>query len=250
MQTPSRLTDANVVRFPTSFRRFVELIGVDRWRERAEVLNCQCRDQPFLDSFIRRRFALELEIGRLLERAGRAGGSLPVNGIDSVRSYRLIAFVMVFEAMWERSSKADRVDLGNKLRRAIGNPDGGLAPIEHELSTASHLAHRGMSIHFPDNTGGKRPDLLARNGSEELAVECKLITGDLGRAVHEKEGGLVCDAVARRCRPLIDALPDDVLVRLVLRISPDGFERLAPSRCRHRDASAAWPRSPNRRRTG
>jgi len=54
------------------------------------------------------------------------------------------------------------------------------------MSVATHLSNAGFDIDFVDLEGKQRFDFLARKEGIELEVDCKTVSGDVGRPVHRR----------------------------------------------------------------
>jgi hypothetical protein len=57
------------------------------------------------------------------------------------------------------------------------------------MTVACHLMNRGWDVAFHDLEEGEGYDYLARNGTDEIEVECKRASADTGRKVHRNDFG-------------------------------------------------------------
>jgi hypothetical protein len=93
----------------------------------------------------------------------------------------------------------------------------GLLPLEVELTTAAHLRSQGFNVVFQDLEGTGRTDLLAKRAGVSLEVECCLVSGDIGRAVHRKDAAFLGWLVLQQLDNVIRSAVDGLLVLLRIR---------------------------------
>ena len=62
--------------------------------------------------------------------------------------------------------------------------DKGLLPLQHEMTTITHLLLNGFNVtcHDLENNGGF--DFLASRDGVEVEVECKMVSGDIGKQLR------------------------------------------------------------------
>jgi hypothetical protein len=72
------------------------------------------------------------------------------------------------------------------LRHALKSDDG-FGPLAFEMKTVAHLMKRGFNVEFHDIDEGGGFDYLATNEDVEIEIECKFVSGDIGRQLHLKE---------------------------------------------------------------
>ena len=94
--------------------------------------------------------------------------------------------------------------------------DHGLGPLAHEMSVATHLMRRGYEVGFHDLEGGSGFDLLALKGGVSVQVECKHISGDIGRQIHRKELYSLGDCMTPRMLVHLGNLDTGMFLRLTL----------------------------------
>jgi hypothetical protein len=92
-----------------------------------------------------------------------------------------------FAAMTARVHRRLPADAQNRLRARIAGAlkdNIGLAPLAFEMRTVEHFMRAGFDVEFYDlcNNGGW--DFVMRKDEIAIDVECKAISGDVGRKVH------------------------------------------------------------------
>ena len=88
-----------------------------------------------------------------------------------------------------------------------------------EMATAAHLMRRHCDVEFHDLETGGGFDFLANRAGATLEVECKMVSGDLGRQIHRK-----------RVLELQERLQRVVTLRSG-ELAPDGLMTWAASSC-------------------
>jgi hypothetical protein len=174
------------------------IIGRSTLQKRADALRSQIESNPILGHFLSRQYAIELAIDRLFCRR-RTTGRWPKKFVDDETSEAL-SFAFALTRVHERLPPNARTRLEQRLYGSLKG-SGSLAPIAHEMTVAIHLMNRGWNVEFHDLEEGAGFDYLARNGAEEIEVECKHASADAGRKVHRDDFG-------RFAGPLLPALQE------------------------------------------
>ena len=158
-------------------RRFVSITTWKPWAGRLENFDRRVADNPLLDEYFAQRYPIELAMGRLHRRLVRGQRiDLPETYADTV----LLSFVSMVARVYARLSPRGQVRLAGMLRSGLDG-EAGLAPLEQEMGMAAHLMGRGFDVTFSDIETGNGFDLLAERNGATLEVECKTVSGDLGR---------------------------------------------------------------------
>jgi hypothetical protein len=161
-------------------RRFIAITGWKPWEKRLRVFDRLAADNPFLNEYFALRYPLELAMGRLHHRLLRDQKvKLPTTHDETI----LLSFVAMIARAHARLKPPGRTRLAGMLRSGLDN-EGSLAPLVHEMGIASHLMSRGFDVTFSDMETGGGFDFLAEKDGAVLEVECKTVSGDLGRQIH------------------------------------------------------------------
>ena len=139
------------------------------------------KSNALLVPFLEERHSLVLTLGRLVEGVERLGG-VPID-ISDPQVYALMSFVAPVVMLHEQLNSTAKVRIAGMLRDGL-NTDRGLLPFKTEIDTATHLMQKGFDLEFPDLEGKAGFDFLARHEDMEVEVECKAVSGDVGRKVH------------------------------------------------------------------
>jgi hypothetical protein len=148
-----------------------------RWKEWAE----QEKANPFLTDYIDAQFRIE----RSFEVAYDYYLSRHrVPQLDPL-GYELFSFLALLIGVHARLSAEGQSRLAGSVRDALQNSTG-LVPVEVELRVAAHLMQRSFDVEFADLEGRERFDILATKPGLEIEIDCKSVSGDIGRTIHAR----------------------------------------------------------------
>ena len=168
---------------PDLITEFFTIVGWANFKKRAESLREQVTKNPFFEPYFQERFALERELSRLHERRRRTNRF--VCDFMDERQNRLASFVAMVAGVQRHLSPGAKNRLAGMLRGALKD-DRGLAPLASEMAMAAHLMTKGFDVFFNDLETGGGFDFLAAREGVEIEVECKHVSGDIGRRVHQR----------------------------------------------------------------
>jgi hypothetical protein len=166
--------------------RFAAIAGWSNLSKRFGWLVQQKRDNPLVGQYLSERFSLELALEQIFRHrqvTGRLPG-LPLQYADH-SLYGAYALAAMVARIHHRLSDRGQTRLAGMLQDGLKS-DNGLAPLAFEMAIASHLLARAFDIECVDLEGTGRFDFLAARAGVELEVECKNVTGDLGRQIHRR----------------------------------------------------------------
>ncbi len=161
----------------------IRCVGWKQWRRRVEWIAEQVRTNPVMPNFLTERFGLELAFTEVM-RHRRISGRCPWPPATSDQQ-RLYSFCAVFSRSHLRLTSKGKARLAGMLRDALQS-DYGLAPLAFEMLVVAHLIAKEFDVEFSDAEKGCGFDFLGQKDGVELEVECKLISGDIGRQIHKK----------------------------------------------------------------
>jgi hypothetical protein len=148
-----------------------------RWKEWAE----REKANPFLTDYFDAQFRIE----RSFEVTYNYYLSHhKVSRLDSL-SYELFSFLALLLGVHTRLSHHGQARLAGSVRDALQNTTG-LVPVEVELRVAAHLMRSGFDVDFADLEGRERFDILATKPGLEIEIDCKSVSGDIGRSIHAR----------------------------------------------------------------
>lgn len=178
------LPDAVPAEIPALMTRLVGITGWKPWGHRLAWLQEQIRANPTMPNFIVERFGLELasdQVRRHYKQSGRY--PWPPTTAEQLRFYSFLAMI---GRCYHRLSPAGKMRMRGMLVDALKS-DYGFAPIAFEMKVVAHLMTRGFDVVFHDMEEGSGFDYLATKERVEIEVECKFVSGDIGRQIHLKK---------------------------------------------------------------
>lgn len=188
----------------TKITPFVEVVGFEALKRRGEQLQKKILDDPNAEMLISHRHMLELVVWDIVKRF-RSRGKLPVmytqeTGLD-VSLYRAFNFIDLLPDVASHLSPAALKRLKGRIVHAFTD-ENDLSSVAQELDVISWLSQLGCDItcsDFEGQSGGA--DFLVERQGIEFEIECKVVTPDKGRQIHQY------DAIAlyRHLTPVMDA---------------------------------------------
>lgn len=203
---------------PAFLSRLTQIGGVAAWRQREQDFAHKLRENPMIAHYLASEFAIEQAMFSV-QRYRASTGRLPSMTPELVRLY---GFAGMVARVYQRLSVAARSRLATRMVGALKD-DVGLAPIAFEMRTVEHFMKAGFDVEFYDlcNNGGW--DFVMRKDGIAIDVECKAISGDIGRKVHL----LTQHQLGRQLYPSMGGAEKPGSVRFVVATVPD---RLFPRR--------------------
>jgi hypothetical protein len=159
----------------------VAITGQDPWERAADWVSKQLAANPFMREWLDERYIIAIKLRESLAERRRTG-HIPTMARD-LGDYRLVSFVTGVARAYEGLSAQGKARLRGMLLDGLKS-DHGLLSLENEITTAMHLLSRGFDVEFHDMETGSGVDFIARNDGVEIEIECKMVSGDLGRKIH------------------------------------------------------------------
>jgi hypothetical protein len=166
--------------------------------KRVAAFERQERNNPLLAAYFHENFALEFALASA-RKYRRSTGRLP-KGAEYDQLYGFLIPAQRIHAALPASAKTP---FEGRLRHAL-NASHGLRSFAYEISIATHLMQRNWDVGFMDYSGAARFDLLARQCTAEVEVECKTTSGDTGRKIHPQEVNRLADLILPTTKWLAD----------------------------------------------
>jgi hypothetical protein len=148
-----------------------------RWKEWAE----QEKANPFLTDYFDAQFRIERSF-EVTYNYYLSHHKIP--RLDSL-GYELFSLLALLVGVHTRLSAQGQARLAGSVRDALQNTTG-LVPVEVELRVAAHLMRSGFDVEFTDLECRERFDILATKPGLEIEIDCKSVSGDIGRSIHAR----------------------------------------------------------------
>lgn len=172
--------------------RFLSLMGLNAWRKREASLVALARGTNFQSHLVHRYHWLELEIARL-RLCRRASGTLSarMEGAATASALRFAAAAVEIEA---RLGERARMEWRGRLRDAL-KADCGFAPVYLEAMHAANTGIGQFDVSMVDLEKLGRHDMTFSRRDIRFNIECKHVSGDSGRRIHQRDFYRVMGAV-------------------------------------------------------
>jgi len=171
-----------------NFEQMLEITGWEKWENVIINLKSRGKGNPLWDEFIRRRNEIELTFGELYTFF-KSHGKMPSSLTES--QYRLHAFLAAFLGVYRNLGVQAQHRLKKSIDKAF-DQDHSFKPLLHELTTLTHLMARDFDVKFSEyenaNFGKeKNADFIVNYDGDQIEIECKYISVDRGRSIHQNE---------------------------------------------------------------
>ena len=212
--------------FPQLLRQVIAITGWRPWNKRLRWLAEQAQHNVVMPYFLTNRFELEIAFANILRNSERTGAySLD---LENSSERRFLSLVVMVANCYKSLNVRGQSRLKGMLRDALKS-DEGLGPLAYEMKIAAHLLANKYNVTFNDLETGKGYDYLAKKNGIQFEIECKYITGDIGRKIHSAPLHKFFGLLQRQLQTPLDELRSGLLVRLTI---PD---RLSGTKRQHDD---------------
>ena len=205
-------TTAVPAELPALLRRFVSITAWGPWKSRLSALQRQMSSNPLLRELFEARYYLEFEMDRAhraLERGLKIG--LPA----TYEGAAFLSFVAMTVRVHQRLVMKGQRRLAGMIKSGL-DAEHGLAPVQFEMLVAAHLMRRDFDVGFSDIESGGGFDFLAERDGVATEVECKTVSGDLGRKIHLRRLYQFGGQIHRLMVAALDLRPGGQLARVRL----------------------------------
>jgi hypothetical protein len=166
---------------PTVMRSVFRVAPYKLWKHRWNEWAEQEKANPFLTDYLNTQFRIERSFEVTYEYYLSRH---KVPELDPL-GYELFSFLALLVGVYQRLSPKGQTRLAGSVRDGLQNTSG-LVPVEVELRVAAHLMQNGFDVEFTDLEGRERFDLLAAKPGLEIEIDCKSVSGDVGRSIHAR----------------------------------------------------------------
>ena len=205
--------EMEIKHFPAHLRYFISITGWRPWHKRLGWLQDQVRNHTAMAHYLNDRYGLELAFLDMNKRKRKTGKHIRNNQTDA--ELRFLSFVCMTSLIYRNLSSQGCNRMKGMLLDALKS-DYGLGPISYEIKVATHLMRLEFDVEFSDLEGQDTFDLLARKGNACLEIECKFISADIGKKIHQKRLFQFGNILEPRLRKFLNGNQRGTLVRLNL----------------------------------
>ncbi len=180
MYFPPEVTDKEL---PSLLRQFKEITGWPPWQKRLTWLEDGVKKTVAMPHYWQQRFELELAFATMHKRY-KVTRRYPRKNL-TIDQQRFLAFVSMLVRCYQRLNQRGQNRLRGMLLDSLKS-DYGLAPLAYEMKIAAHLMTKDFDVTFHDLETGEGYDYLAAKDDVQIEIECKFVSGDIGRQIHLK----------------------------------------------------------------
>ncbi|MBI2253384.1 MAG: hypothetical protein HYU58_02060 [Proteobacteria bacterium] len=178
----------------------------------AELAKWQDRS-PIYDEYLQERHGIELAYRDVAAHRTQTGRVIwPPSDIANIKLYNMALSANEIHARLSASGKRNLV---SSIRKAL-NSEFGFGPFAFEMQIAIHLMRRGFDVTCHDMEEGGGFDFLAIKDGLELEVECKHISGDVGRRIHRRRLLQLGELLFPQVDAVLDQLEGGIWVDVIL----------------------------------
>ena len=210
MYFPPEVTDQEL---PGIIRRFKEITGWPPWKKRLTWLEDGVKSTVAMPHFWPERFELELAFATMQRRYKTTGRYAKKN--LTIDEQRFLSFVSMLVRCHEKMGQRGQGRLRGMLIDSLKS-DYGLAPLAYEMKIAAHLMSKGFDVTFHDLESGGGHDYLAIKDDVQIEVECKFVSGDVGRQIHLKRLYQLGEYMTPRLQPLLPHVSGGIFVHVTI----------------------------------
>ena len=210
MNFPPEVTDQEL---PSLIRRFKGITGWSPWQKRLAWLEAGVKQTVAMPNFWRERFELELAFAAIHKRYN-VTRRYPRRNL-TIDHQRFFSFVSMLVRCYERLNQRGQ----NRLRGMILDSlktDYGLAPLAYEMKIAAHLMTKNFDVTFHDLETGGGYDYLAARDDVQVEIECKFVSGDIGRQIHLKRLFQFGEYVTPQLQALLSRIRGGIFVHITI----------------------------------
>ena len=179
-------TELHTNRIPFLYKEFSTTIGEQHWKKRVRKCEDAIKGNPLLDDVLRDENRTAFQLNALSEiLAANLWPTFPNETVQEL--YPAATFMAQTLSLAESLDKDQRVRFIRRIHGAFKNPED-MRALDLELAVATHFTRAGLAVEWQESGEGKGFDLLIDSGSGiKFEVECKSISNDKGKKIHQHE---------------------------------------------------------------
>lgn len=204
---------------PAQINRLVGITGWKPWKHRFVWLHEQVRVNPTMPYYLTERFGLELAFEQVRQHHKQTGRyPWPPKTAEQLRLYSFLAMIV---RCHQRLGETGKTRLKGMIEGGLKS-DYGIAQLAFEMKIVAQLMSRGFDVDLHDMEAGGGFDFLATNEKVEIEIECKFVSGDIGRQIHLKRLHQLGTVLLPEMANLLDQECGGRLIRVLISGRLDG----------------------------
>ncbi|MCK4951868.1 MAG: hypothetical protein KAS48_08625 [Gammaproteobacteria bacterium] len=187
---------------PDIFANFKNIVGEEHWLRRVKLIKQSIKGHIYLKDHFHKENSIAFALSKYSACIKKYGG-IPLQEIENRELYPAISFAAQTLSIIEHASNQQKKALTRRIHGAFKNP-GDMRAIQLEMLAATHFVRQGYPISWPEMDETGNFDLLVNDiGSNGLEVECKSISRDKGKKIHQFEIHEFYNLIAKEIKPII-----------------------------------------------
>jgi hypothetical protein len=169
-----------------SITPFLQVANYKTLRDRAQFLHARAVKNEYVGHFILSRHRLELSLWDVVNRF-RSYGQLPpwpAEGQVDHDRLRAYDFMTLLAGVHRHLSATGKARLEGRVEHGLSD-ENDLTSLAQEMDIIGNLMQFGCEVTCHDLEGEGGYDFLASRDGAEVEVECKVISTDKGRQIHQ-----------------------------------------------------------------
>jgi hypothetical protein len=182
-------TELYLADVPMLYRQFADVVGAKHWTNRVAQCNAEIAGNEHLRRHLESENQVAFWLTHLATLDNRYGLDVPPHHFGHAALYQVLAMMAQILSLWRVYPSDEAARLVRRVHGAFKNPDD-MRALRLELTCAAHLTRKGYKISWPeiDGDGTATFDLLVENmGLSGLEMECKAVSDNKGRKIHQRE---------------------------------------------------------------
>ncbi|MBI1215472.1 MAG: hypothetical protein GC185_06615 [Alphaproteobacteria bacterium] len=212
---------------PAVLSRFLSIVGMGKLKPRLDEIERHLNDTGW-KVYAEDRLGLEVALLKTINyKKTTSRVQWPPRTPDH---YRLYSFMFSIVSVYHHLSEKGKKRLSGYLNSCLDQEDG-FGPLAFEMRFASFLMSSGFDVTFSDLEGIENFDFLACKGEYSIEVECKFVSQDIGRKIHQRKFHQLSEYLKPVLDEVIQVAKDGTLIKLELkdRLTAN-LEQLSPMR--------------------
>jgi hypothetical protein len=186
---PLNLDVRNVSRLVADFSIFLKFDELDKQLKRIKK---KVSGLVRLSDQIAMRYETPLALAEIYRRR-KLNQTAP---ISDRRIHNAIAFIAGSLEAAAQMNEAARSSFRSRILAAL-RPDRDFRSVEHEVRCFTHFRQANYAVRFADLEGFGRYDFLATRGADQVEIECKMISPDIGYSIKLERSISIFEEILR-----------------------------------------------------
>ncbi|MCW8830198.1 MAG: hypothetical protein OQK32_01630, partial [Gammaproteobacteria bacterium] len=190
-------------------------IGEKHWLKQAHLVKQDIQGHKYLKDYLLRRHSISFALTKYSSFIKRYKG-IPPHELLNRDLYPAISFAAQTLSIYDNSSAQQKKRFIRRIHGAFKNADE-MRAMQLELLAATHFVLRHYPVSWPEMDGNGNFDILVNDiGEAGLEIECKSISSDKGKRIHDRERNEFFDLTKKAIKSVSQGLNVGISVVMTL----------------------------------